>query len=60
MRRKADVLAHKDNFRPMTETGFYILYCLQEEMHSYNITQKVKEKTSDEVIISAGNMYGRL
>ena len=30
---------------PMTETGFYILFCLQKEMHGYNITQKVKEMT---------------
>lgn len=22
---------------PMTETGFYILFCLQIEMHGYNI-----------------------
>ena len=28
---------------PMTETGFYILFCLQKESHGYNITQKVKE-----------------
>ena len=27
---------------PMTETGFYILYCLQEEMHGYNIGLRVK------------------
>ena len=34
---------------PMTETGFYILFCLQEEMHGYNITQKVKEMTEGQV-----------
>ncbi len=45
---------------PMTETGFYILFCLQEEMHGYNITQKVKKLTDGEVIISAGTMYGSL
>ncbi len=45
---------------PMTETGFYILFCLQEEMHGYNITQKVKELTDGEVIITAGTMYGSL
>ncbi len=47
-------------YLPMTETGFYILFCLQEEMHGYSITQKVKEMTGGEVIISAGTMYGSL
>jgi DNA-binding PadR family transcriptional regulator len=45
---------------PMTETGFYILFCLQEEMHGYSITQRVKEMTNGEVVITAGTMYGSL
>ena len=45
---------------PMTETGFYILYCLQNEMHGYNIIQKVSQMTNGEIIISAGTMYGSL
>lgn len=45
---------------PMTETGFYILFCLQNEMHGYNIMQKVKEMTNGEIVISAGTMYGSL
>ena len=45
---------------PMTETGFYILFCLQEEMHGYNIGQKVKKMTGGEVSISPGTMYGSL
>lgn len=45
---------------PMTETGFYILFCLQEEMHGYNIIQKVKALTNNEIVISAGTMYGSL
>ncbi|BCN30787.1 PadR family transcriptional regulator [Anaeromicropila herbilytica] len=45
---------------PMTETGFYILFCLQEEMHAYNITERVKEMTNDEIVISAGTMYTNL
>ena len=45
---------------PMTETGFYILFCLQTEMHGYNITQKVKEITDGEVVIGPGTMYGTL
>ncbi|MDF2543834.1 MAG: PadR family transcriptional regulator [Herbinix sp.] len=45
---------------PMTETGFYILFSLQQEMHGYNIIQYVKELTAGEIIISAGTMYGSL
>ncbi len=45
---------------PMTETGFYILYCLQNEMHGYNVMQRVKQMTSGEIVISAGTMYGSL
>ncbi|MBU3189576.1 PadR family transcriptional regulator [Clostridium bowmanii] len=45
---------------PMTETGFYILFCLQEEMHGYSIIQKVKAMTNEEINISAGTMYGSL
>ncbi len=45
---------------PMTETGFYILFCLQQEMHGYSIGQRVREMTDGAVIISAGTMYGTL
>ena len=45
---------------PMTETGFYILYCLQEENHGYNIGQQVKQITGGEINISPGTMYGTL
>ena len=45
---------------PMTETGFYILFCLQDEMHGYSITQKVREMTDGEVEIGPGTMYGSL
>ena len=45
---------------PMTETGFYILYCLQEENHGYNIGQQVKQMTGGEITISPGTMYGTL
>lgn len=45
---------------PMTETCFYILYCLQEEMHGYNIGLKVKKMTGNEINISPGTMYGSL
>ncbi len=45
---------------PMTETGFYILLCLQKEMHGYSVVQKVKELTDSEILLSPGTMYGSL
>lgn len=45
---------------PMTETGFYILFSLQQERHGYSIVQYVKELTNMEITISAGTMYGSL
>ncbi|WP_044600413.1 PadR family transcriptional regulator [Candidatus Stoquefichus massiliensis] len=45
---------------PMTETGFYILFCLQTEMHGYNIIQKVSSMTNGDIQIGAGTMYGSL
>lgn len=45
---------------PMTETGFYILYSLQNEQHGYGITKQVKVLTGGEINISAGTMYGSL
>ena len=50
----------KSFYSPMREKGFYILLCLQDEMHGYSIAKKVKEITNNEVIISAGTMYGNL
>ena len=47
-------------YLPMTETGFYILFCLQKGGHGYSITQKVKEMTDSQVSISPGTMYGTL
>ena len=45
---------------PMSETAFYILFCLQEPQHGYGIGQEVKEMTKGEVSISPGTMYGTL
>jgi len=45
---------------PMTETGFYILFCLQRPQHGYGIGLKVREMTGGEVTISPGTMYGTL
>ena len=45
---------------PMTETGFYILFCLGSPQHGYGIGQQVKQMTDGAVTISAGTMYGTL
>ncbi len=45
---------------PMSETAFYILFCLQSPQHGYGIGQAVKVMTGGEVKISPGTMYGTL
>lgn len=45
---------------PMTESGFYILFCLQEPQHGYGIGQRVKKMTGGKLSIGAGTMYGTL
>lgn len=50
----------KKVYVPMTETGFYILLCLREEMHGYSIVQKVETMTDGAVRLSPGTMYGSL
>ena len=47
-------------YLPMTETGFYILFCQKKEGQGYSITQQVKEMTDSQVSISPGTMYGTL
>lgn len=47
-------------YLPMTESAFYILFALQEECHGYEITQRTKELTGGQVVISPGTMYGTL
>lgn len=45
---------------PMSETAFYILFCLKNQGHGYGIGQEVKKMTNNEVSISPGTMYGTL
>ena len=45
---------------PMTETGFYILLCLQEPNHGYGIVQTVETLTGGEIRLTPGTMYGSL
>ena len=50
----------KKIYVPMTETGFYILLCLQEEMHGYGIVQKISELTDGYLTLGPGTIYGTL
>ena len=45
---------------PMTETGFYILFCLQTPNHGYGIVQRVEKLTDGEIRLAPGTMYGTL
>ena len=45
---------------PMTETGFYILYCLQAPNHGYGVVQTVERLTDWEIRLAPGTMYGSL
>ena len=47
-------------YLPMTETGFYILFCLQKEGHGYSITQKVRGNDRFASFDQSGTMYGTL
>ena len=47
-------------YMPMSETAFYILYCLQRPQHGYGINQEVNSMTDGEVSIGPGTMYGTL
>ena len=44
----------------MTETGFYILLCLQQPNHGYGIVQRVEQMTDGEIRLTPGTMYGSL
>jgi DNA-binding PadR family transcriptional regulator len=44
----------------MTETGFYILFCLQKPNHGYGIVQTVERLTNGEIKLTPGTMYGSL
>ncbi len=50
----------KKVYVPMTETGFYILLCLQEPNHGYGVVQMVERMTESDIRLSPGTMYGSL
>lgn len=45
---------------PMTETAFYILFCLQKPNHGYGIVQTVEKLTDGAIRLAPGTMYGSL
>jgi DNA-binding PadR family transcriptional regulator len=45
---------------PMTETAFYILFCLREENHGYGVVQRVEALTDGALRLAPGTMYGSL
>lgn len=45
---------------PMTETGFYILLCLQRPLHGYGIVQQVARLTGGQLRLAPGTLYGSL
>ena len=50
----------KKIYVPMTESAFYILFCLKKPQHGYGISQEVRKMTGGAISISAGTMYGAL
>ena len=45
---------------PMTETAFYILFCLRQPNHGYGVVQTVDRMTDGEVKLAPGTMYGSI
>ena len=50
----------KKVYMPMTETAFYILFCLQKPNHGYGIVQIVEQLTDGAIRLAPGTMYGSL
>lgn len=50
----------KKVYMPMTETAFYILFCLQKPNHGYGVVQLVEKLSGGEIRLAPGTMYGSL
>ena len=50
----------KKVYVPMTETAFFILFCLRKPNHGYGIVQMVEKITEDAVKLTPSTMYGSL
>ncbi len=59
---RGDILEQhiKKVYMPMTETAFYILFCLREPNHGYGIVQTVERLTDGKIRLTPGTMYGSL
>lgn len=50
----------KKVYVPMTETAFFILFCLRKPNHGYGIVQTVEKLTDGAIRLTPGTMYGSL
>jgi DNA-binding PadR family transcriptional regulator len=50
----------RKRYIPMSETMFYILFSLKQELHGYAIMQRVKELTQGRITLGAGTVYSSL
>ena len=50
----------KKVYVPMTETAFFILFCLRKPNHGYGIVQIVEKLTDGAIKLAPGTMYGSL
>src|SRR5512132_2306968 len=48
------------DWRPLTETIFYVLLSLGRPLHGYGIMQQVNGLTGGRVTLGAGTLYGAL
>ena len=62
MKHKEDEMDQhiKKVYVPMTETAFFILFCLREPNHGYGIVQIVEKLTEGAIKLAPGTMYGSL
>ena len=49
-----------EKYLPMTETAYYILLALREELHGYGIILSVEKVTDGRIRIGPGTIYGTL
>ena len=50
----------KKVYVPMTETAFFILFCLRKPNHGYGIVQMVEKMTVGATKLTPGTLYGSL
>jgi DNA-binding PadR family transcriptional regulator len=50
----------RKRYLPMSETMFYILFSLKQELHGYGIMQRVNELTKGRITLGAGTVYSSL